>query len=293
MDEHKKFSPSTRRTVRVLLLVGGIILTGGLVWVGLRVVILAPWMSGAARLILLVAIALACLSGGLLALRSALRRQTQLKELNLPVWAVLTLAYFIPFLAFQLPDWMAYFHTNTFQPSLLFSTATLNVGQPWYFLWQMLVLAGAAAASWRRWVAMLWPPSWLHVWSGLAAGMGLWLGNSFIISLLSAGYTTPPGAPGMDLRTATIWLGILLAPLAEEIFFRGRLRLEWGGRWGWLAAGLTYGLLQGHPLLWLPGILTGLGLSELTRRTGSLLPATIAHILYNAGMLLLGWNLVL
>jgi membrane protease YdiL (CAAX protease family) len=281
------------KPVRSVLFVAGVILAGGVAWLGLRAVMLTSWMNGAMRLILLVGIALGCLYGGLWALSSALRRQSPFKELQVPVWAVLLLAYVIPLLAFQLPDWLAYVHANGFTPDLLFSTAMLGAGQPWYFLWQMLVLAGVAAAGWRRWVVQLWPPKRMFLLAGLVAGLGLWLANSFIISLISAANATPPGASGMDLRAATIWLGLLLAPLAEEIFFRGRLGSQWNGRWGWLAAALVYALLQGHALLWLPGLLTGLGLGELTRRSGSLLPAVVAHLVCNAGMLLLGWNLTL
>jgi membrane protease YdiL (CAAX protease family) len=96
------------------------------------------------------------------------------------------------------------------------------------------------------------------------------------------------GLPGNML--ANLVLLALLAPLVEELVFRGLLYGWVAGRWGGLAAWLVSSLAfaaahyePAHVVLVLP---LGLLFGWLRRRTDSLLPSLVAHILNNGFALL-------
>ncbi|MGH9165042.1 MAG: lysostaphin resistance A-like protein [Acidimicrobiales bacterium] len=89
--------------------------------------------------------------------------------------------------------------------------------------------------------------------------------------------------PGLVLLSLCIVIG---APLAEEIFFRGLLQRTLARRFGatWAVAGsaLIFGVTHFQPLL-LPGLTAfGVVLAVLTRRSGRLGPALVAHMAFNA-----------
>jgi len=84
-------------------------------------------------------------------------------------------------------------------------------------------------------------------------------------------------------------LAVLIAPLAEEYFFRGllyrALDREWGG-WAALALSSAYFAIYHPPVAWIP--VAGLGLlnAVLFKRTGRLVPCVLSHMAYNAVVLL-------
>ncbi|SKA27537.1 CAAX protease self-immunity [Enhydrobacter aerosaccus] len=78
----------------------------------------------------------------------------------------------------------------------------------------------------------------------------------------------------------------LLAPVVEELIFRGLLYGWIAGRWGtipaWLVSSIAFAIAHyepAHILLVLP---LGLLFGYLRRRTDSLLPSTVAHIVNNS-----------
>jgi membrane protease YdiL (CAAX protease family) len=78
---------------------------------------------------------------------------------------------------------------------------------------------------------------------------------------------------------------VLVAPLAEELFFRG---FVFGGLVDRLgvpgaaaASGLLFSLVHGQMGLILPFALIGVLLAYLYYRSGSLWPAVLAHLVYN------------
>ncbi|MBS0519899.1 MAG: CPBP family intramembrane metalloprotease [Proteobacteria bacterium] len=77
-----------------------------------------------------------------------------------------------------------------------------------------------------------------------------------------------------------------LAPIVEELVFRGLLygwiAGRWGTRWAWLVSSIAFAVAHyepAHIMLVLP---LGLLFGYLRRRTDSLLPSTVAHIFNNS-----------
>jgi membrane protease YdiL (CAAX protease family) len=163
-----------------------------------------------------------------------------------------------------------------------------------------LIIAAVYFAS--LWAKGLTPASFglRRVPLGPAAG---WTVVAFIAFwILTAIYISAVGQPDQqeltrDLRdeeslSALIGYGVLLAfvaPLAEELFFRGFvfgvLREKLGAVWGVLATGVVFGLVHvaGSPIETV-GVLVILGslLCVLYLKTGSLLPCIALHAINNA-----------
>jgi uncharacterized protein len=163
-----------------------------------------------------------------------------------------------------------------------------------------LIVAAVYFAS--LWADGLTPASFglRRVALGPAAG---WTVLAFIAFwVLTAIYISAVGEPDQqeltrDLReeeslSALVGYGVLLtfvAPLAEELFFRGFvfgvLREKIGTLWGVLATGLVFGLVHvaGSPIETV-GVLIILGslLCVLYLKTGSLLPCIALHAINNA-----------
>ena len=96
------------------------------------------------------------------------------------------------------------------------------------------------------------------------------------------------GNPSIVIAVAAVLMIVLLAPVAEELFFRGFLFAGLRTRWSLWPAAITSGLIFG--LVHAPtGITTvvplaalGFALCWLYDRTGSLWPCVIAHMINNA-----------
>ena len=163
-----------------------------------------------------------------------------------------------------------------------------------------LIIAAVWFAS--LWAGGLTPASFglRRVALGPAAG---WTVVAFVVFwILTVIYISAVGQPDQqeltrDLReeeslAALIGYGVLLAfvaPLAEELFFRGFvfgvLREKIGAVWGALATGVVFGLVHvaGSPIETV-GVLVILGtlLCVLYLKTGSLLPCIALHAINNS-----------
>ena len=217
----------------------------------------------------------------------------------LPGWEigfVLSAAYLAPLLIFRLPAFID--SSNTIFPgSGLADLAHFNTlnGFPGSHLWPVGVLVVYLIGL--HYKKGKWPLTTRGALYGVPFGFALWLVCNYLFSVLSR--TIPINTPVLSPWTysLTALTVLLLSPWVIEIFFRVELwhiLTEKAGPTGatFLVA-LVYATLQFRLLLWLPAFLFSLGLSELYRRTGSLLAIAAAHTVFNALMLLLNIGLVL
>jgi len=81
-------------------------------------------------------------------------------------------------------------------------------------------------------------------------------------------------------------LAVAVAPVVEEVVFRGCLYPALRGVHGWgpaaLVSAITFGVVHAVPAVIVPMTLFGLALAWLAERTGSLLPPLAAHAAFNA-----------
>jgi len=146
----------------------------------------------------------------------------------------------------------------------------------------------ALAAFWRAYRRMPWRPSWraLPIGLGVAA---LWIAVGTLLARGATGVPVP-GAGVLAMRATT---AVLLAPLIEELAFRGFLarrvssadfdevppaQISWTGI---LVSAATFGALHRHPAL---GVAAGVCYALLYRRSGRLADAVVAHAVTNAAL---------
>lgn len=162
----------------------------------------------------------------------------------------------------------------------------------------LLACAGVAAfAGWQRPGLPLRPARpWrtLALYAALALPWwGLFVGYARALAAAGAPAAAQPQLvylAAADFGAPMTWwfvLGtVVAAPVAEELVFRGFLQASLAGVLGPRAAiaatAVVFGLV--HPLpLALPAALLGAGFGWLAQRSGSLLPAMLAHAAHNAG----------
>ncbi len=87
---------------------------------------------------------------------------------------------------------------------------------------------------------------------------------------------TPRDSDQWWLLGAAFLVFVVLAPLSEELFFRGLGFAAFGAYAVPLTAAL-FALAHALPVLLLPVFVAGLALGELRRRTGSIVPGLIVH----------------
>jgi len=119
----------------------------------------------------------------------------------------------------------------------------------------------------------------------------------FIGRLIKPGLKTPDqlpyeGHPGAMVLFFSGLGAIILAPIAEELLFRGILYRSFRTRLGItraaIVAGAIFGIVHGYPLLFLPIGVLGYILARVFERRKSLLADTVGHSLFN----LLGFILI-
>jgi len=133
-------------------------------------------------------------------------------------------------------------------------------------------------------------------WSALGLGCGLALGAYAIIFLhnliLFALGVDTQGDMMMhlfELLRSPLWfffVGIVLAPVVEETFFRGVLFQGFRQRYGWLTAALLssaiFAISHLDPASLIPTFMLGFVLAITYHRSNSLWPGMILHFLVNA-----------
>ncbi len=101
----------------------------------------------------------------------------------------------------------------------------------------------------------------------------------------------PPTAAGLVLFAV---VAVVMAPLCEEIFFRGFVFKGFATSWGWLTgavvSGTLFSLAHLQLTLFLPLFTLGFGLAWVYHRTGSLWTSIALHATFN-GVAVLAWAL--
>ncbi|MEK9659692.1 MAG: CPBP family intramembrane glutamic endopeptidase [Chloroflexota bacterium] len=124
---------------------------------------------------------------------------------------------------------------------------------------------------------------------GLLSSLGAGATYALVAGYLWEGLVPPPLPEQLEFAAPAglvFVLVVLTAPLVEELFFRGFVCAGLAGRWGWPQAGLASAALfaasHGSVGVAGPAFCAGLVFAWLTRRTGSVWPAILAHTLQNA-----------
>ncbi|HKI54093.1 MAG TPA: type II CAAX endopeptidase family protein [Anaerolineales bacterium] len=133
-------------------------------------------------------------------------------------------------------------------------------------------------------------------WSTLGLGCGLLIGSYIVIVihnglLMLLGVETQ-GDEILQIFTrldSPVWfviVGVIFAPIVEEIFFRGFLFQGFRQKYGWVKGGLLSAAVFaiGHldPAALIPTFILGLLLAYMYQRTNSVWPGIILHFLVNA-----------
>lgn len=133
------------------------------------------------------------------------------------------------------------------------------------------------------------------------------LGSAFILlglsALLNAAGLVPNVRMVSDVSGQTgpllvlgLAVSLLLAPLVEEVVFRGALcqslRKRMGAAWATTGSALAFAALHAQPALWPRFILLGVILALAFERTRSLYPAICPHAVYNGAVIVLAWRTV-
>lgn len=133
-------------------------------------------------------------------------------------------------------------------------------------------------------------------WSTLGLGCGLLIGSyalimihNVILTLLGVETQGEEILQILNELDSPVWffiVGVIFAPLVEEIFFRGFLFQGFRQKYGWIGGGLISSAIfaAGHldPVALIPTFILGLLLAYMYHRTNSVWPGVILHFLVNA-----------
>lgn len=171
--------------------------------------------------------------------------------------------------------------------ALLVSTQLALLLVSWVFVFRPNALAGLPSLPGRNAASA--------VASGVGWGAAAWLGSSLVsvavVALMEAlGMEVLPQAAEQAIATVEPWLVVLsvviLAPIAEEVFFRGvvfnALRREGGRRWAYLGSSVLFAIIHLSLVAVLPLFLLGLALAWVYERTNNLLAPIAMHAVVNA-----------
>jgi len=130
--------------------------------------------------------------------------------------------------------------------------------------------------------------------SGLGWGVVAWIGATaasagVVWVLEQMGFDAEPQAAEQAIQLVDPWLVILavviLAPIAEEIFFRGVVFNAWlregGPRWAFIGSSVVFAAIHVSVVALLPIFLLGLALAWIYQRTCNLLAPIAMHATVN------------
>jgi uncharacterized protein len=171
---------------------------------------------------------------------------------------------------------------------VLMSTVVLQVGMlAAAFLLGPLRYGNPGQLFGRRRLSTLALFGWATL--GLVASLGVSAAYVVIADQISEDLVPDPVPGGIDFAEARVLAFVvvaLLAPFAEEVFFRGFLFAGFVKRYGfWVAAVLSasvFALVHLELARTIPALLSGIIFGAVYYRSGSLWPAVLAHTGQNA-----------
>ena len=171
--------------------------------------------------------------------------------------------------------------------ALLVSTQVALLLVSWFLVFRPGALAGLPSLPGRD------PGRALA--AGAGGGVLAWIGSTVVAgavaTLLQAlGMEVEPQAAAQAIERVDPWLVVIalviLAPIAEEVFFRGvvfnALRREAGRRWAYVGSALLFAVVHLDLVVLVPLFLLGLALAWLYERTNNLLAPMAMHAMVNA-----------
>ena len=169
---------------------------------------------------------------------------------------------------------------------LLVSTQAALLVVSWLLVFRPGALAGLPSLPGRNAAAA--------VASGVGWGIGAWVlatvaAAAVVFLLESLGIEPEPQAAELAIAMLDPWLVIIavviLAPIAEEIFFRGvvfnALLREGGRRWAFIGSSALFAVIHISLVALVPIFLLGLALAWIYQRTGNLLAPIAMHMTVN------------
>ncbi|MEO5986650.1 MAG: type II CAAX endopeptidase family protein [Candidatus Limnocylindria bacterium] len=156
--------------------------------------------------------------------------------------------------------------------------------------WLLVFLPGALKAL----PAFPGPRPVAAIRAGLGWGAAAWLGSSVLAAgiawaLERAGFVVEPQTAEQAIAVVEPWVVIvaivILAPVAEEVFFRGIVFNAWlrerGRRWAFIGSAVLFAVIHVSVVALVPILLLGLALAWIYARTGSLLAPIVMHATVN------------
>lgn len=155
----------------------------------------------------------------------------------------------------------------------------------------LFVLRPGALIGWPSWAG---PDPGGALRAGLGWGLVAWLGATVasagvVVILEELGLAIEPQAAEQALEVVDPWLAVLtiviLAPIAEELFFRGVVFNAWlregGPKLAYLGSAALFAVIHVSLVAVVPIFLLGLALAWVYRRTGNLLAPIAMHAVVN------------
>jgi membrane protease YdiL (CAAX protease family) len=169
---------------------------------------------------------------------------------------------------------------------LLLSTQVALLLVAWLFVFRPNALAGLPSFPGKE--------PMRAVASGIGLGIVAWFVTTLLLNgvamlMEAVGLEPEPQAAEQALGLLDPWLVVLaiviLAPIAEELFFRGVVYNAWlregGPRWALIGSAILFAVIHLSLVTLLPIFVLGLALAWLYRRSGTLLAPIAMHMTVN------------
>lgn len=169
---------------------------------------------------------------------------------------------------------------------ILVSTQVALLAVSWVFVHRPKALAGLGP-----WTG---PDPVAAARRGLGWGVVVWLPASLLALAIALGLEAIGIEPEIEtaeriIRSIDPWLFVVpivvVAPIAEEIFFRGvvfnAFMREGGRRWAYVGSALLFGILHLSLVSFVPILLLGVALAAVYERTRSLVAPIALHATFN------------